>query len=321
MRIPDDVLGISAARFGLATADLKLLGGVDGAAYEFARGGQPFVLKVAPTSADALPAIRAKQDFIRYLGENGVRVSRPVPSAAGALVETVERNGQIWAVSAATKAVGRHPVDRDASDLGNPALVREWGRTIGQMHRLTKGYEPTGPIGDWRGEYEFMVVRCPDRNVRSRWREMGSYLVSLPTPPDAFGLVHNDLHQWNYVVSGPADAPEITVFDFDVSNRHWFVAELGLAVFHALWEGPENRLRDRGRFARWFLDELLAGYLTENELSDFWIAQIPRFVEYRRLLLYSVFAGEWNESGNPWLRKQANGWRDAIVSGVPWVEL
>jgi amicoumacin kinase len=325
MQIPDAVIAAGAALFGLTTADLRLLGGMEGAAYEFSRDGRPFVLKIAPTPTEQVAKLDAEYRFVRYLAANGVRLSEPVDSVAGALVETAdEETGDgkfVWAVTCATKAVGRHPTNRDASDLANPALVREWGRVLGQMHRLTRSYPRDPAVGDWRGEYEFMVGRCPDEEVLARWRAMHEYLAELPTPADAFGLVHNDLHQWNYTVSGPADRPEITAFDFDCVNYHWFATEIGLAVFHTLWEGPRQTGSSRGQYAHWFLDELLAGYARENTLTDYWVAQVPRFVEYRRLLLFSVFADEWGKSDNAWRREQVATWRREIVAGEPVVDL
>ena len=37
---------------------------------------------------------------------------------------------------------------------------------------------------------------------------------------------------------------------------------------------------------------LLAGYAQQNQLSQEWLDRLPLFVDYRRLLMYSVRAGE-----------------------------
>lgn len=37
-----------------------------------------------------------------------------------------------------------------------------------------------------------------------------------------------------------------------------------------------------------FYENFLKGYRTENELDEFWLGQLDVFLEYRRLLLYTV---------------------------------
>lgn len=40
-----------------------------------------------------------------------------------------------------------------------------------------------------------------------------------------------------------------------------------------------------------FYRHFLKGYRTENELDAFWLEQLGTFLEYRRLLLYTVLQG------------------------------
>jgi Ser/Thr protein kinase RdoA (MazF antagonist) len=324
VKVSEVCLKRGAKLFDVDVAVLHFLGGEDGDVYEYEQEGRAYIFKLMPTAQDRLLAIQEKVDFARYLADHGVRISRPLPSPRGNLVEiiaggdeTAAGGDQAVAVFKYAKAPGRHPNMQDP-DEWNAVLFGKWGRVVGRMHALTQGYEGGAHIVDWRQEYEFMANWCQDPDVRDRWHRLAAHLEALPRPADAYGLIHNDLHQWNFLV----DDGELTVFDFDVCARHWFVTDIGIALFHALWAGPADRTQGREAFARQFLGSFLDGYAEENHLAQVWLKELPHFCQYRRLLLFTVFCEGWTAKGAAdWQREWIANTRQRIIDDVPVIEL
>jgi Ser/Thr protein kinase RdoA (MazF antagonist) len=314
MQVKETVLREGVALFGAKAATPRSLGGMDGAVYAYTQGGKDYILKFVPTAEDNLPVIVEKWDFVNYLAEHGVSVSRPVMSRNRQLVERVQDGEQVYAVFQAEKAAGKHVDGRHIAEY-NASLFREWGRTMGRMHALTQGYTGGEHIGDWRGEVHFMTNWCPDEAVREHWRAMEAYLDQLPQSRDAYGLIHNDLHPHNFLV----DNGHITVIDFDVCNHHWFTTDIGIALFHAAWMGYGSD-KDPNAFLPGFYARFMEGYNKENTLDSFWLQQVGRFVDYRRLLMFSVFSNEWPEPRQTWQQRTLDHWRQGILNGQPVVE-
>jgi amicoumacin kinase len=299
MEISNETPQAGAARFGVDTVTLRPLGGMDGVVYTCERDGTPYVLKFTPTPADKLPTLRAKLDFVRYMGDHGVSVARPIPSAAGEWIELLNPDahsqaGTLYAVTLSERAPGEQVFQ---TNLWGERLFEEWGRVIGQMHRLTRDYGearawPGGLIGTWEDEHRSFAEWCPDDDARAKWQALGECLRALPVDRDSFGLIHNDPHPYNFMVCAAADgAPRITLFDFDVCNYHFFVTDIGIAVYHALF-APRQAGESDDAFARRFVDCFRRGYGRENQLSDAWWARLPLFVKYRQILLYVVMSGD-----------------------------
>ncbi|HHX63740.1 MAG TPA: phosphotransferase, partial [Chloroflexi bacterium] len=221
------------------------------------------------------------------------------------------------AVMAFDRAPGRH-VDAGNPAVWNGALYRNWGRTMGRMHALSRRYtlRPDTALPDWRGEMTWFAEWCDDDAVRDRWIELWRYLETLPRTDDCFGLIHNDLHPANFVVD---DDGQITVLDFDGCNRHWFATDIGIALYHALWASAGRDRRSREEYAAEFLRCFMAGYSEENILDAVWIERLPHFLKYRQILLWIVFSHEW-DGGNDWQRAELVRWRRRIVDGEPVVD-
>lgn len=317
MKVSDAVLHEGITRFGLHKASLRFLGGEDGDVFEVARAGKPHILKLVPTAADRVAALAEKADFAAYLHQHGVRLSLPVPSPAGRRVEIVQDGESLVAVSLYVKAPGKHPDPGDPT-IWNEALFRQWGQVVGRMHRLAGTYHDGEHIPTWREEHAFMAEWLRDEAVKTRWLSLGEHLRHLPTPDGAYGLIHNDLHQFNFMLHGG----EITLFDFDVCTHHWFMTDIGIAVFHALWPLDGAQPEARTAFAQAFLAAFMAGYELEHCLDPVWLAELPVFLKYRQILLYTVFNEPWGaQDADGWQRAWVKQTRERILADAPVVEL
>ncbi len=334
MDISYDILEMGARFFAIDAADLTLIGGMDGVVYSYTRNGAPYVLKftpfpsgLAPIEGERIPALRAKLDFVNYLSAHGVSVAKPVASVNGELIETIPAPAsdalvsQVCAVTSSERAPGKQVF---VAGEWNSEMFEEWGRIIGQMHRLTAGYNaqrtwPDGVIGDWEGEHYAFALACKDNEVRARWFALGDTLRAFTKDPACYGLIHNDPHQFNFMVQRQNDTLKLTLFDFDVCAYHWFMTDIGIALYHALFaHRPAGQTAEA--FAVYFITHFMRGYNRENVIDVAWFRRLPLFLSYRRMLLYMVFSHEWQDP-TPEQKEELRVWRHNIVTDAPVVDV
>jgi Ser/Thr protein kinase RdoA (MazF antagonist) len=323
VEIPDGIREQAALAFGVNPEAMQVLGGSDGVSYACQRDRQGMVIKIMPVPAgeeqQARERNQARLRFIAYLGAHQVPVARPISTLAGERLLWLQTPDGVYAATAAERATGHHVQARFMNEW-NEALWERWGGVMGRMHALTPQFEAEQghqPLGDWREEMEGFIAWCDDEDVRPHWLKMRSELEALLQPPDAYGLIHNDVHPHNFMVDGEA----LTVLDFDVSHYHWFGVDIGIAVFHALWMRLPTRFEPEEAFALRFLRAFMRGYRQQHTLPVEWLAHLPLFIDYRRLLMHTVFSHEWAERPAPWQTRTLQAWRRGILRQTPTVAL
>jgi Ser/Thr protein kinase RdoA (MazF antagonist) len=329
MKIDPHILSKAAQHFDLHVSDLRPLGGMEGMALEFKQGGNSYVLKITPKSKDDPTESRKleeKLDFIYYLAENGVGVAKPIPSPTGEWVMVVETETQIYLVNALTKAEGKHIEIFDPSQT-SPEFFQHWGRVMGQMHALAQTYKswqknPTDGseasiIVNWKDEHNFFTDWCQFDEVRAKWIELGDKIEQLPRNREGYGLIHNDLHPWNFLVD---QAGEITVIDFDVCSFHFFAKDVAIPLFFANWSGKPSRGQSKDEYLTDFFHNFMTGYAQENILAPTWYKQLPLFLKHHQILLFTVFTDEWKPY-NKWQEDTLKKWERQILNDVPVIKL
>jgi Ser/Thr protein kinase RdoA (MazF antagonist) len=321
MRVSDFVLQEGAPLFQTMPPALHSLGGMDGAVYDFVRDGQAYIIKFVPTERDRIEMTRAKWRFVDYLARNGVAVVRPVLSRNGELVRVVEDETKVYVVFCYEKAPGDH-AKWDRGRAANDLLFQAWGQVMGRMHALTKLYDDGVEIQGWQEEHASFARWCQDDAVRAKWLELGEVLETLPRDVDSYGLVHNDLHPQNFVVTYEGDRPQITVIDFEVCNHHWFACDIATALYPIAvhWVRLPDKSMAHLEFAQRAYDHFMIGYRRENRIDEAWLARMPHFMSYRRMLLHIVFTDEWKES-NQWQDKVLREWRESILNETPVLDI
>lgn len=231
--VPRPVLEALALRYRAAPDTLAHFGGgrpeSDGIVYAYPSGEGRRMLKVIAIPLEgasrAMRCFDERLRFTHYLGTHGARIAHPLPSPAGNLYETSEHGAHRWVAYAMDVAPGT--VVRP--DAWIPALFRDWGRTIGLLHRLARAYPSWHGAVDpetgeeyltWREEWQGFYSGCPDGAVRTAWAAIRKRLEALPVERDAFGMTHNDPHLFNLLYDARAG---VTLLDFDVANHHWLV--------------------------------------------------------------------------------------------------
>lgn len=279
-----DIVQKGANLFGVSVDKLRFIGGIDGSVYESENNNKAYVLKFKNVSKNGIEAVRAELDFISFLGNNGVDVTMPLPSLNGKLMEVIDENGSIYAVTAFDKAFGRH-VDFNDEREWNSGLFYRWGRINGQIHALSKKYIDKYERSNWHNEFEKIAVSCPDSIILRKWENINKEIDNLPKGQEVYGLIHNDMHPWNFYVSDN----RLTVFDFGDCIHHWFVNDIAIALYWAVWAGPADKWHSGEEFVKVFIESFMGGYSSKNSLDSRWLKQLPLFLKHRQILLYIFF--------------------------------
>ena len=300
--VPQRILAQLAASHGLSPADLNSIGGggeeSDGVVYAYPHGEGRRLLKVMAIPAEdqvrGLFCLDERLRYAHYLAKNGARTVRFVHSPSDHLYETTQGDDFLWVAYAMEIAPG-HPMSQRA---WNKTLFDHWGEAVGQTHRLATEYpswrssvhpESGQEYLTWREELHGFVRWCLDEKIKAKWLEMESTLNELPVERDSFGFIHNDPHGQNLIVAGY----DVTLIDFDVANHHWFVADIATAsqsILLTFTGGFASPVWDRDKL-RFFYDAFMSGYRREYDLGSEWLDRLDLFIQYRRLLLFTVMQG------------------------------
>ena len=319
--VPQSVLESLADYYGTVAGKLVHFGGgreeSDGVIYAFPYGDGRRLLKILFIPEEGqrrgLFCLEERLRFARFMGENGAHIVFPQLSPQGNLYETTLSESRRWVGYSMDVVPGksRQPTEWD------PAFFRDWGQTVGRLHRLARKYpswkSSVDPVNGetvltWQEEWEAFHQWIPDDQVKRKWLEIRRELEALPVTREVFGFVHNDPHIWNLLVHGD----RITVLDFDVANHHWFVSDIAIAcqsVLSFISGGMSGKVYNREKLLR-FLHLFLEGYEREHRLPAEWLDRLDLFIAYRRILLFTVMQG--------WIQSQPDvhrSWKAMILSG------
>jgi len=274
-----------ADSYGFKKRTLKFISESTNQIYSFQKDKKHYFLRFSQRPMEQMLQTKAEMDWFYYLASHGVSVSLPLPAENNALVLSAEDGDKPYVISAFEALPGRF-FDRNSPDLWNTEIFHRWGKTMGDMHRLTKEYLPpegSGARGTFTGRDTVAgtIEACP--SVNKILEELQAEIMALPKDKDSYGLIHYDMHPWNFLIDGR----RINVFDFDDSLYGWFALDIGVALYHGLWWGRNN---DAGHdFTEEIIQHFLRGYRSANHLSDYWISKIPLFMRYRQICKFSWF--------------------------------
>lgn len=300
------------AELRIDPATLEDLGGFE--SFVFRRNDTNTILRVTHTSHRDLGQVLAELEFIEYLAAHDAAVCRPVPQ------------GEALANAWRDFVVCEFPVAQGhlaTKEVWGAALFTEWGRAIGQFHRLTRDYSPIGTRRpDCAEDSNFDLVSLmpegqPD--VMAKAADCQAQFLTQPRHDNAFGLIHSDAHVGNFYV----DDGKLTFFDFDDACYCWFSYDLATLLLSAVlqsWLGKAQA--DMDAMAREFLPRFLDGYSAEYEVTDDLLAQLPLALTFREICLYGVILKFVSPEESNWYTERfMAGRRERIVAGEPYVDL
>lgn len=321
--IGEHILQQAARRYGADAATLfPLTGGHFTHVYQFEREGNAYVLRLTPPNEEIdLTAMRAILAWVSFLYDHGASVTRPTPSEAGNLVETLRDGDEVILVTAIEKAPGVLG-ETLRFEQWMPAVFKALGRVVGRLHAVTETYEPAAPEFQrphWNGEEGLYYLQTPGMPplVAEKAAPVLAKVKTLPRDPSGYGLIHGDLHGGNFFV----DLAETTImlFDFDDCLYGWYIMDIAMSVFDMLVLTPE---KDKAAFAHRFLRHYLRGYTHERPLETRWLAQLPHFLKLVELDVYTqVYQHHDPTDVTSWVGRFMQDRTSRIRNDVPYVAL
>jgi len=293
-----DVLETAARMFGTSKDRLGKFDDYEGCAnlvYQYECDGQQRVLRISYRPDRPVERIQAELHFINYLAAGGVRLSQPLPSENGNLLEVIHAAGMPFIAVSFIKGRGVRVPDNDyryREGVPIQEYFQNWGQVLGQMHRLTKSYQPLSETirrPEWDTWETFTGFPAKERLpvIYKKYERLIVELHALPKDVDSYGLIHYDFNDGNFSVD--YDNGDMTVFDFDDCCYFWFIYDLACA-----WEGGIGRvmfrpLTERQAFMDRYMEQVMEGYTRENTLSAKWLNRIPlflRLIQMQELMHY-----------------------------------
>lgn len=292
--VSQDLLKRAAASFQFDVETLVFLSNSCNVVYRFSRNNQPYILRLSEKPFAYSEKIKAEVDWMYYLAKHGVRASLPIKTIDDQLTAVYSEKNK-WFIATAFHMAPGVGHDNNNPQLWGPELFNKWGETMGHMHLLTKSYDAADVAlkrDDWsvsnienpylqQGDYQILLEKL---------KSLESTITALPKDGHSYGLIHNDFHPYNFFI----DKGDITVFDFDDSIYGWFALDIGIAATHAIWWGSPNDDRNsKNEFSQRFLNEFLTGYFKHNHLDNYWVQQIPMFMDYRNISSFFWWLNNW----------------------------
>eukprot|EP01039_Chlorochromonas_danica_P006267 gene6267-6908_t len=187
--------------------------------------GRHVVVRVTPDpTARHLTRIRQEIAFVNYLSEHKLKhVCAPIPTLSGEWV--VHQEGLTVVVS--EWALGE-PVDFFAYRwMTDEAVVKAWGKWLAECHCLSREFARSSPavaqaVQRFDTIHNNILADCP----------LHADDITVMDDPDHFGVIHGDLNPSNFFVLKEEDGSAVlSVFDWDQTQRGWFLWDLAQACF------------------------------------------------------------------------------------------
>ena len=282
---------------GGEAASLERIATAGNDVWRFLSDGQPFILRLTHDQWRTPSENDAECAFLEHVHARGALVSRPLPSLAHNLVETIDDAS----ASVFTWAAG------DDAPAKDEAFLREWGRSLAVLHEASSSY--AGPARwDWPDEGLFAqanrILPAEDDAIRAQRDELYATLRALPRTRENYGHIHADFGPQNFRVGRDG---RITAFDFGNLCRHWFAYDVIIAL-STLRRDPHRDLL-RG----W----LLAGYESVRPIDPEVWALRDTLLRLRVLYVY-LSRLEWFKERTEEQRRTIAMLRALVLERVSW---
>lgn len=317
-RFNDTILQAAMRCYAIQPDQITELDGYESFIYRFQRPDGKFILRIGHSGRRSPNLIRGEVDWINYLSDHGAPSARAILSERGSLVEPLDDgHGEQFLCTAFVHAPGTHV----RGDRITDRLILNYGRLLGKMHRLAKSYKVSNPDWvrhTWDSPYNSTgEAQMPAREVLAlqKYRQVHSYLRSLPVDAESYGMIHQDAHTGNFYAD---EQDNITLFDFDDCVYGHFIYDIAMVLFYIAVNTP-----DAAAYTRRFMPVFLAGYREENHLTPGWLPELPHFMKLREIELFAAihFSSEDGDNpDHPWSAFYMKGRRERIENDVPFID-
>jgi Ser/Thr protein kinase RdoA (MazF antagonist) len=143
-------------------------------------------------------------------------------------------------------------------------------------------------------------------------------ISGLENDREVFGLIHGDINIGNFFL----DRDKITIFDFDECQYSWFIEDIAIQLYYAVYVILDDTIDEREEMAKKFMDKFMEGYRIENSIDDDWLNILPLFLRLREIIVHDGMYRSWDlKDLNQWQRDYIEQSRYRIEKGIPLVNL
>lgn len=291
------VLARAFELWGGDARDPRLLGGSNCWVYSLERAEPALVLRLTPDGPEKAARVQAELDWLTWLALRGAPVCAPYRSRRGRLLERLGDEPAFLA--AAFHRARGWPVNSRHPTIWGPALFETCGKTLGELHALSKDFVPSPGArrAEWDG-WSFVdlarrTLPAAEHEVLRRLERSCEGCAGLPRGRDDFGLIHGDFHQGNYQIH----EGRLEVFDFDDCAYGWYAWDVAVSVYTSLLSGVHRGERELAHQARTYFAHFARGYVQRNRLEPDWIERLPDFLQIYNLLIFVSFSMNAGRAG------------------------
>ncbi len=287
------LLDTALSRWGESEKGATHVGDSESLVYKAQLGEDAVFLRFSLGELQPRSQIEAELDFIEHLKDSGVSVTYPIHSTAGNRIEEIDHDTVIFYVTAFKKMPGRH-INYQVDNL-DENLHRNWGRTLGSIHKYSKLFKPSGNMREnWDEDKIIQIANKGEPNSEpaavDELKCVIDHLSQLPRNTECYGLIHCDFAFRNFLIE--ENLSTIHAIDFADSCYHWYIADVACSLW-ATRHFPKNK---RHEVLTWFMD----GYRQECSMDDTWLNEFSWFIRLRTVYLFIHFTnGEWDKIKHP----------------------
>lgn len=285
------ILNELCARHGLNPKNAKLIKADSNLVYDCGDS----ILRISYSGIRTADDIEVELDWIDFLHRKKVPVVRIIPSLDNRRQERVGDNNDHFTAVRFEKIRG----STISEATWNAAHFQKLGQLTGLIHRTSRAYRYQDHL---RYRHWDELVECgyatmlpeDERELQRLNQHLLNEFRAFKRSSEQYGLIHNDIHHENYLLTGPKN--QIILFDFEVACRSWYVYEIATALYYACLV---NQKRNDVDFERTFLHNFMEGYRTECSIPPIDFKVVLKFMLYRDLFLYGYIRAMWKHRVPP----------------------
>jgi len=269
-----------------------LTGGFQNHVFRFLMNHHWYIARLTPIKKRSKELIEAELLFMDELRENNIQTVDVMSINGERVNELIIDNSLIYIT--VFQYIENQELDVSDLFIWNTKFFLDWGKTIGQMHRISetslkKVVRPVWIEDDGKVNTIPSLLVDNKHGLKEIYKDLLKKLATFPQTNGNFGLIHNDLHQGNFFVN----SKQLILFDFDDCAYNWYVQDLATSIYHALWTGGAYHPK-WDKFPQEFLNYFLKGYMSVRELTENDLAQMELFLQMRELFLFLLFKKTWD---------------------------
>ncbi len=296
--LKDGTAARAAALWEADPGSLEFVSRSANAVYRFTSRRQTNYLRLVHRDLRDSEFLAAGISFARHLARNGARVSVPLESVRGNLIENIVQDGSDFLAAVWDGIPGSA-----LNDHAGPAVLGAWGESLAALHAASAFYRPetvqtsdgaVAPESFYLEQFwkNIAGVVSKDPELRLAHARLGAWLETLPK--DEMIVTHNDFRPGNSI----RDGNQVWIVDFDEPALAWPEYD----VARAMMRDEDALVQDRPGHRETFL----VGYQRIRGLE---VSRIETFVQVRALLMYA-----WSLEDESWVGPESL--RDLVVRGI-----